>query len=181
MLPSCASIAALDVLPAVEEKARLVVTGDRLAHTDSSSCVYFVKKTHGKLTADALDDDVEVGVLIDNDPLTAMEAMLSHIFIPVLAESGSLGVDGATLDDVLGSSAANGLDASLLACLNKFLGQVRQTRQHLTGNVQLVVPAVDLRGLDGKDEDVLMVLEGAMNDWTTRLQVRGAGLEGPGE
>ena len=156
------------IAPVPVEVPRLVITTEKLPNWDGSGCIYFVKKSHSKLTTEELDDDVEVGVLVDTDPLAAMERMLADIYIPVLIEQA--GLEETSPDDILGVAGANNLDASLLSCLNKFLAQVRQTRQHLTGNIQLAIPDVDLEDADGRSDELLTQLEAAMNDWTAILQ-----------
>ena len=57
-----------------------------------------------------------------------------------------------------------------MAALQKFVTQVKTSATHLTGNVQLQMPAVEFSPSDPRDDDLLLVLEAAMHEWTDALQ-----------
>lgn len=154
-----------------DPEQHLHVSTDTLAVAEGGGSMYFIKKSAGRVAVEDLNDDVEVGVLVHPDPLRSLQALFSQVYIPIFQEQAGLdGADGDALASSVG--AAHGVDADLLSCVTKFLTHVSETVQHLTGNVQLAVPDVDVARLADRDDEALTLLEGAMHEWTLALQVR---------
>jgi dynein heavy chain len=104
--------------------------------------------------------------------------VLSDVFLPLLVQQGGLqpsgsGVLSAAATAALSSSIIVGGTTSrdILGSMQKYLSQVTQALQHLTGDVILDVPQLVIESVEvgAKDPDVVHLLEEAIAGWSAKL------------
>lgn len=131
---------------------------------------HFVKTTTGPIDASApLDAQLESGVLPGGTSLQMLSEILEQVFVPLLSgpmqrRSSEIGVD------VLHSNAAHE-SQELLGHVQKFLAQVQNVSQQLSGDVQLAMPnvVVDNAQKAAADFELVSLLESFVNEWTQKL------------
>eukprot|EP00898_Chlorokybus_atmophyticus_P006649 jgi/Chlat1/6986/Chrsp56S00523 len=135
----------------------------------SSSAVYFMRSGKaGGVQAKAISDWLNFGVLADGPSLAAMEQVLSHVFVRILAGSGK-GSKGLLNGD--GHNVTDNSRNELVSNLQKFASQVSHAMQQLTGDIHLDIPAITIDNprKAAEDFDLLNQLETAVNHWTSVL------------
>ncbi|DBA95316.1 TPA: Dynein heavy chain cytoplasmic [Trebouxia sp. C0006] len=131
---------------------------------------YFLRDQPGKVAPEAMDTQIECGVLSEGPSLKMLQQVLSSVFVPLLAQQAGGDKHSAmmnTLDDRGQSSLLN----DFLADLNKFVGQVGQTMHELQGNVHLLMPSMQVDDVDIaiNDTEVVSELEHVMSEWCAAL------------
>ena len=104
--------------------------------------------------------------------------VLSEVFLPLLVQQVGLQPSGS---GVLSTAATAALSSSctgnsstsrdLLGSMQKYLSQVTQALQHLTGDVILDMPQLVIESVAAaaKDPDVVHLLEEAVAGWSAKL------------
>jgi dynein heavy chain, axonemal len=153
----------------VHEKGKLVISTDALeSHRDAQAAMFLIKAAQNG-DDDRSQHDVDVGSFAGPDVLQNVGALLAHVYIPMLAQHTSAD-QSVPASSSVASDSHKTAESDIVASLQRFLGSIKTSSAHLTGNVQLKIPDVDVESWDGKDDDLTTTLESAMHDWTIVLQ-----------
>jgi Dynein heavy chain, N-terminal region 1 len=141
------------------------------AASDQQASVYLVKQTQGALSAEALDEQLELGIFTEPDTLSIVSRLFEQLYIPILAANIPEPEQLVKTGTLSSSDDQTRVDTDLLAALQKFHTQVKTSATHLSGNIQLTVPEVEVLPSDEKDDDMLLLrLEEVLHEWSTTLQ-----------
>lgn len=158
-----------DCTSAAPAEPRLVLCRSSDGHNVGSSATAYVVKNHdGRVGEEDVQAHVSVGVLTKGATLGQLTSLLEQVFMQSIVDTSKITADVSKTAGSQGQQSAD--DTELLAALHKFIGQLRTSEVHLTGSVQLAMPSVDSSSLTVKDDDLLIVLESTMHEWTIVLQ-----------
>jgi hypothetical protein len=152
------------------QKTRLELALLDSGATCEQPSVYVVRRDQTHITPENIAEKLDVGVVSGCDTLQNISLLLEHVYIPLLLSElpQQDTLDGA--GGVASSSTEQSTEAELLAAMQKFLAQVKISSSHLTGNMQLTIPNVDVHSMDEKDDELLQTLESSLHTWTLTLQ-----------
>jgi Dynein heavy chain, N-terminal region 1 len=152
-----------------QDAARLAISWEALeSHRDAQAAIFLIKSAPTGDVDDSRQPDIEIGTFAGSDMLQNVGTLLEHVYIPMLSANAAAGSSAHTSMAVSGQQQS--VDSDTLAAMHRFLSSLRTSAAHLTGNVQLKVPDIDIDGAGGKDDDILMLLESTVHEWTLVLQ-----------
>lgn len=141
----------------------------RVRHGEVPGVTVAVVRRHNEaLTEENIHDGVDIGFFPAGEPLRQVSGLLQQVFLPLMSQLTGGGHEKIKSEATSGQhSEAN---AELSAALEKFVSQLRTSEAHLTGSVQLAIPALDTTAVLGRDDDALAILESCIHEWTLVLQ-----------
>lgn len=101
--------------------------------------------------------------------------MLSDVFLPLLLQQVGVHSTTSGLLESGGRRSTGGggshMSRELLNNMQKYMGQVSQTMQHLTGDIELEVPAIAVSSVSAAaaDMDLVHTLEEVVARWSAKL------------
>ncbi|OAE19678.1 hypothetical protein AXG93_1847s1410 [Marchantia polymorpha subsp. ruderalis] len=133
----------------------------------NKAVVYFINifPQLGMLDFGKMHKNLEFGVLPSGPTLSALEQLLFHLFMPILAREGVYA--GSKFWHTEETHMMEHVGNELLSNMQRFLSQVSIAQQHLLGDAQLVIPSLPADCLEKTDIDyeLILQLESLLADW----------------
>ncbi|KAG6552243.1 hypothetical protein Mapa_006092 [Marchantia paleacea] len=134
----------------------------------NKAVVYFINifPQLGMLDFGKMHKNLEFGVLPSGPTLCALEQLLFHLFMPILAREGVYA--GSKFWHTEETHMMEHVGNELLSNMQRFLSQqVSIAQQHLLGDAQLVIPSLPADCLEKTDIDyeLILQLESLLADW----------------
>jgi hypothetical protein len=152
------------------EKQHLEVAILDSGATCEQPSLYVVRREHTHIAQEDIAEKLDVGMVSGCDTLQNVSMLLEHVYIPLLLSELPQQNDLSDGGGVTSPSTEQTTETELLAAMQKFLAQIKVSSSHLTGNMQLTIPNIEIHNMDEKDDDLLQTLESSLHDWTLTLQ-----------